>query len=74
MPPLTLLNILQMLAPELWQPKDLQINLPLGLLPLFTLPSKVRMRIFKDAEKPCFPVHFPQFSLWMPVCSEFLGC
>ena len=62
-PPLALLNILQMLAPELWQPEDLQINLPPGLLPLFTLPSEARMRIFKDAEKPCFPLHVPQLSL-----------
>lgn len=74
MPPLTLLNILQMLTPELWQPRDMQIKLSLGLLPLFTLPGEARMRIFKDAEKPCFPMHFPQLTLWTPLRSEFLDC
>lgn len=63
MPPLTLLNILQMLAPELWQPRDMQINLPLGTLPLYTLPSKARMRIFNDARSPASRCISPTLSM-----------
>lgn len=60
-PPLALVNILQMLAPKLWQPRDMHISLPLGRLPLFTFPSfprEARRTVFKDAEKPWFSVKF----------------
>lgn len=37
MPPLALLNILQVLASKLRQPRGMQIRLPLGVLPLLSL-------------------------------------
>ena len=54
MPPCTLLNILQMLASEFWQPRDVQVSLPLGMLPW-----EGRAGISKDAQKPWFSVNFP---------------